>query len=220
MYLAGLSKFLDSPHYQTLLLASSAFTLAYFNAPIPSSLKNAEKTAGKVKHVPLLARICTAIQATGTLGARALFLGVSAFNIFYGRKVLTELSLPNHPTKHQIQLLAIFGDIFATFIIRAGIKTLGSNLAPIGTRERSFIVASGPFKYVRHPLYNGILVSALSNVLVFWNKVPLALSLCALLALIVKIHIEERLILEDPNVRDDYKKYQKNVRWRLLPGIW
>ncbi|KAH8833218.1 hypothetical protein DL96DRAFT_1493104 [Flagelloscypha sp. PMI_526] len=220
MYLAGLSTFFDSPRYQTLLLASSAFTLLSVNAPIPSSLKNAEKSAGKVKREPLLARICTTVHGPGTFGVRALLLGISAFNMFYKRKVLAELSLPDHPAKQQIQLVAVFADLFAAFIIRAGVKTLGSNFAFIGTRERSSVVASGPFKYVRHPLYDGVLVHAISNVLVFWNWIPLTLLPCVFLALVVKIPLEEQLILEDPNVRDEYKKYQKNVRWRLFPGIW
>ncbi|KAH8833190.1 hypothetical protein DL96DRAFT_713022 [Flagelloscypha sp. PMI_526] len=220
MYLAGLSTFLDSPHYQTLLLASSAFTLVYFGAPIPSALKNAEKAAGKIKKEPRLARICTTIHGPGTFGTRALLLGLSAFNIFFKREVLAGLSLPDHPAKRQIQLFAIFADLFAAYLARSVIKTLGTNFAAFGTREKSSVVTSGPFKYVRHAMYDGFFLGAISNVLVFWNWVPLTLLPCILLAIMVKIPIEESLILEDPNVRDDYKRYQKNVRWRLFPGIW
>ena len=75
------------------------------------------------------------------------------------------------------------------------------------------IVARGPYRLVRHPMYLGEILSLLGlcisagNV---WNW--LALLLFARL-LLVRISAEERVLA-------DYARYRDTVRWRLIPFLW
>lgn len=84
--------------------------------------------------------------------------------------------------------------------------------------ERGHLVATGgPYCYVRHPGYMGMIVTLLATGLVLgslWSLIPSGL---AALLLIV------RTVLEDRTLREElagYADYAARVRYRLLPGVW
>jgi protein-S-isoprenylcysteine O-methyltransferase Ste14 len=78
-------------------------------------------------------------------------------------------------------------------------------------------VSSGPYRYVRHPMYVGILVSygATPLLLGSWLAlIPFAI-MGALLVL--------RTSLEDKTLQNElvgYAEYAQRVRYRLMPGVW
>jgi protein-S-isoprenylcysteine O-methyltransferase Ste14 len=84
--------------------------------------------------------------------------------------------------------------------------------------DRGQTVASGgPYRYVRHPGYIGMMIYSCAS--------PLALgSLWALIpAVLVVSGFVVRTALEDKTLRaelDGYKGYAARVRYRLLPGVW
>jgi len=85
-------------------------------------------------------------------------------------------------------------------------------------KDRGHTVASsGPYRYVRHPGYVGIIAFDLAMPLILgslWAFIPAALTVC--LAFV-------RTALEDRALRDKldgYKDYAGQVRYRLLPGVW
>ncbi|MBN1661341.1 MAG: isoprenylcysteine carboxylmethyltransferase family protein [Anaerolineae bacterium] len=79
------------------------------------------------------------------------------------------------------------------------------------------VVGDGPYRYVRHPMYIGVIVSFLSVPLVlgsYWALVPGGL--CMLLFIV-------RTALEDRTLREKlpgYAEYASRVRYRLIPGVW
>ncbi len=85
-------------------------------------------------------------------------------------------------------------------------------------KDRGHSVASaGPYRFVRHPGYVGMIVFQLFT--------PLALgSLWALVpAVITAVLFVLRTSLEDRTLQaelDGYKQYAATVRYRLLPGVW
>jgi protein-S-isoprenylcysteine O-methyltransferase Ste14 len=85
-------------------------------------------------------------------------------------------------------------------------------------KERGHTVATGgPYHYVRHPGYSGWLLAYLTMPLVlgsWWAIVPAGLTAIALVA---------RTVLEDKTLQaelDGYQEYARQVRYRLLPGVW
>jgi protein-S-isoprenylcysteine O-methyltransferase Ste14 len=84
--------------------------------------------------------------------------------------------------------------------------------------ERGHAVATnGPYRYVRHPGYAGAILYevALSTLLASWWAL-IASGLIAILLIL-------RTILEDRTLKADlsgYADYARQVRYRLLPGIW
>ena len=84
--------------------------------------------------------------------------------------------------------------------------------------DRDHTVASGgPYRYVRHPGYVGLIVSLFATALALgslWALVPVGLAACLL---IVRTALEDKTLLEE---LDGYKEYAQKVRYRLVPGIW
>jgi protein-S-isoprenylcysteine O-methyltransferase Ste14 len=89
--------------------------------------------------------------------------------------------------------------------------TLGRSFG-IAPADRG-LVKIGPYRLIRHPMYLGELISlagAASSNPFTWNIVLVHLLLFALL---LRIRWEEQAV-------SDYEAYARQVRWRLLPGIW
>ena len=84
--------------------------------------------------------------------------------------------------------------------------------------EREHAVASGgPYKFVRHPGYAGIIINAVSTPLLLgslWAFIPALLSACLFA---VRTGLEDRTLRQE---LEGYKQYSEQVRYRLLPGIW
>jgi protein-S-isoprenylcysteine O-methyltransferase Ste14 len=97
------------------------------------------------------------------------------------------------------------------------IKTLGKYYSHIVREVAGHrIIASGPYRYIRHPAYAGMILANVGIIIFFFNLVTLTLFLLMLLpAIILRIMIEEKTLF---NI-DNYADYAKN-RSRLFPGIW
>ncbi len=96
-------------------------------------------------------------------------------------------------------------------------NTFASSAARIQSDRSQTVVASGPYRYVRHPMYLGIIL--------LFTGIPLALgSLWGLIpsGMIVflfclRTGLEDRMLFQE---LPGYTEYAARVRSRLLPGIW
>ncbi len=79
------------------------------------------------------------------------------------------------------------------------------------------VIRSGPYQWVRHPGYLGMLVSTpcLSLALGSWYSLwPLLVATCLILRRAAK---EDLMLLEE---LDGYRDYAQQVSFRLIPGLW
>jgi protein-S-isoprenylcysteine O-methyltransferase Ste14 len=109
--------------------------------------------------------------------------------------------------------LLILGGLFTA----AGFYSLGTNLTVLRRpRENARLVETGAYRLVRHPIYAGLLFSALGwGLLVHgWLTIGYAILLCIFLDL--KARREERWLREK---FPEYAAYQKRVA-RLIPFIY
>ena len=77
------------------------------------------------------------------------------------------------------------------------------------------VMVGGLYRFVRHPIYMGYLLSHLPFLAAHpsaWNLLVLAIGD---VALIVRAFYEEKTLSQDPQ----YVRYCESVRWRLVPGI-
>jgi protein-S-isoprenylcysteine O-methyltransferase Ste14 len=79
------------------------------------------------------------------------------------------------------------------------------------------LVTDGPYRYVRHPSYLGMMISFVGWVLVFRSAVGLAAAALGLLVLAQRIEAEEALLASQ--FGDRYAEYRRRT-WRLLPGVY
>jgi protein-S-isoprenylcysteine O-methyltransferase Ste14 len=92
-----------------------------------------------------------------------------------------------------------------------------SRVVEIQKERGHHVISTGPYRYVRHPMY--------ASIILLFFSIPLALgSLWALIpaavlsaVLVVRIHLEERMLREG---LEGYTAYAEKVRYRLIPGIW
>lgn len=75
---------------------------------------------------------------------------------------------------------------------------------------------SGPYRFVRHPMYAGYLAVHIGIMLLMPSLVNLLLYGIGWSAQILRLQAEERLLGQDPT----YQDYMRNVRWRLIPGVF
>jgi len=78
------------------------------------------------------------------------------------------------------------------------------------------LVTSGPYRFVRHPMYVSYMLADIGYNLQEWNFVTLLLVLVGWMSLIYRIHAEERVISQHP----EWPAYIVLVRYRLFPGMW
>jgi protein-S-isoprenylcysteine O-methyltransferase Ste14 len=80
------------------------------------------------------------------------------------------------------------------------------------------VVDRGPYRWVRHPAYTGLLVFLLGLGLALTNWASLlVLAVLPAAGLLVRIRSEERALLA--GLGDDYRRFAETRR-RLFPGIW
>jgi protein-S-isoprenylcysteine O-methyltransferase Ste14 len=79
------------------------------------------------------------------------------------------------------------------------------------------VISTGPYRYVRHPMYLGLLMMLVAWPLVFgslWAYVPAGVAMAAFIL---------RTVLEDRTLQRElpgYAEYTQRTRYRLVPGIW
>jgi protein-S-isoprenylcysteine O-methyltransferase Ste14 len=78
------------------------------------------------------------------------------------------------------------------------------------------LVTSGPYRYIRHPMYTSVLLMMIAFVIQSPSLENILLWLLLLTVLLAKIKIEERLI---PLHIPEYILYQQRS-WKLIPFIF
>lgn len=103
---------------------------------------------------------------------------------------------------------------FGLSIVIAGKLALGRSFALLPANRG--VVSSGVYRFVRHPIYLGYLVSHIAFLVAnptVWNALVLVAGDVALLCRSV---CEEETLAKDSR----YRAYQSQVQWRVVPGVF
>jgi protein-S-isoprenylcysteine O-methyltransferase Ste14 len=112
-------------------------------------------------------------------------------------------------------IFVIFGLLLANWAIKE--NRFFSAIVRIQKDRGHKVIDTGPYKYIRHPGYSGLLIEILA--------MPLMLrSLYALIpGGLIGILTVIRTILEDKTLQNElegYLEYTAKVKYRLFPGVW
>jgi len=113
---------------------------------------------------------------------------------------------------------------WAGFLIAAALiwrvmreNTYLSQMVRIQDDREHRVITTGPYRYVRHPMYVGVILFIVCVPLAlgsWWAGIPAGL-IAGLFVL--------RTALEDRTLHDElpgYREYATQVRYRLMPGVW
>ena len=156
-------------------------------------------------------------QSTGSrlLQVIIVFLGVAPLFLHPFRSgLLGENFLTGRVSIHIIGLLLTLAG--ATLAIWARV-VLGTNWSGLVTvKENHALITNGPYTWVRHPIYSGLLLALLGTALVQGKVVYLIVISLAAVALWVKLRTEERFMYE--TFGEEYRYYHQNVK-ALIPHV-
>lgn len=103
---------------------------------------------------------------------------------------------------------------FSFVFILLTLVTLGRGFGVIAARRD--IKTQGVYRFVRHPLYAGELLSGIAVILQNLSLYNVCLFLTVAACQLLRIQEEETILSEDPV----YVEYKKRVPYRLIPGIF
>jgi protein-S-isoprenylcysteine O-methyltransferase Ste14 len=97
------------------------------------------------------------------------------------------------------------------------VNSFAAPVVKIATERGHHVVDTGPYAYVRHPMYAGAVLFFIGTPLLLgsWYGLAVAPVLTAVIAL--RAVLEERMLAQElPGYRD----YAARVRYRLIPRVW
>jgi protein-S-isoprenylcysteine O-methyltransferase Ste14 len=92
-----------------------------------------------------------------------------------------------------------------------------SGMVRIQTDRDQQVVSSGPYRWVRHPGYAGALWSYLALPIFLDSAWALLPAIFLTLVLVIRTSLEDRTLQAE---LAGYRDYARQVRYRLLPGVW
>jgi protein-S-isoprenylcysteine O-methyltransferase Ste14 len=115
--------------------------------------------------------------------------------------------------------------IGALVIVIAGLLFAGWARVHIGrnwsgtltVKEGHTLITSGPYRWVRHPIYTGVLVALLGTALAIGAPYGFIGAGLVLFGFLIRVRIEEQLMRE--TFPADYADYSRHTS-RLIPGVF
>jgi protein-S-isoprenylcysteine O-methyltransferase Ste14 len=104
---------------------------------------------------------------------------------------------------------------FVMWVMRA--NSFASPVVKLQTERGHRVVSTGPYAFVRHPMYSGSLLFFVGAPLLLGSWWGVAMAPLFALLFAVRAKIEERALIAG---LPGYADYTKQVQYRLLPGFW
>jgi protein-S-isoprenylcysteine O-methyltransferase Ste14 len=92
-----------------------------------------------------------------------------------------------------------------------------SGMVRLQTERGQYVVSSGPYRWMRHPGYAGMLLVYLVTPLFLDSSMTYLPTLFTMGLYVIRASLEDRFLQEE---LEGYREYAKRVRYRLWPGIW
>ena len=135
--------------------------------------------------------------------------------------LMTTVSLAGPPLLRANSDVGLIPDAATAMISAVGLAlvvlgkiTLGRSFGVVPANRG--VVVSGPYNFVRHPIYTGYLITHVGFIVanpVPWNALVIVI---ADTALIVRALMEEKVLSADV----EYQGYCRRVGWHLVPGVF
>jgi len=118
-----------------------------------------------------------------------------------------------------LQVLGFVLILLSTAIILwvFGENSFAAPVVRLQSERAQHVVSSGPYAYVRHPMYGGTMLFFVGAPLLLGSWWGIAMVPLFFLLMALRMRIEERILFQG---LPGYADYAARVRFRLLPQIW
>jgi protein-S-isoprenylcysteine O-methyltransferase Ste14 len=121
------------------------------------------------------------------------------------------------PIELQVGAMIVFAAGLSIFLWAMHVNPFFSSVVRIQRERGHHLVTGGPYQWVRHPGYAAVLPAIIASGMALRSWLAAAIGALGMPLLL------RRTIVEDQVLRAElagYEDYARQVRWRLLPGIW
>ncbi|HEX2909139.1 MAG TPA: isoprenylcysteine carboxylmethyltransferase family protein [Phototrophicaceae bacterium] len=112
-------------------------------------------------------------------------------------------------------MISLVGALLTIWAMR--INAFFSSTVRIQSERGHQVVSSGPYRFVRHPGYVGVLVCYLPVPFILGALSALVPTALLVLVTFVRTALEDRTLQAE---LPGYRNYAQHTRYRLIPGIW
>ena len=120
----------------------------------------------------------------------------------------------------------LVGQIAGAVLVGAGMvlvwetyraNTFATTQVRVQTERAQTVVDSGPYRYIRHPMYAGMTLYMIGSPLMLSSLWGLAVVPVMFILLALRTLGEEQVLKTD---LAGYAEYMTKTPWRIIPGIW
>lgn len=115
------------------------------------------------------------------------------------------------PTLYPVEIIKRLGaqiHLFSVALIVWALLSLKSNLTVLP--EANTVIKTGPYKYVRHPLYFAYIVMSVDEFMMYQTVPILFISILQIVLLLIRAKREENILIKS---LPDYKDYFEKTAW-------
>lgn len=126
-----------------------------------------------------------------------------------------------HPSRMPVTLqvlglaLLILSSAFIMWVFRE--NSFAAAVVKVQTERGHHVISTGPYAYVRHPMYSGAVLFMVGIALLLGSWWGTVTSPIFALLFGIRIRIEENTLMTG---LPGYADYSSRVRYRLVPGLW
>lgn len=124
---------------------------------------------------------------------------------------------PVIPPALQIVSVAVIGVGYGLVLWAMRVNAFFAQTVRIQTERGHTVATGGPYRFVRHPGYIGVILVYLATPVLLGSVWALILGAGEALLIIVRTALEDKTLHAE---LQGYSEYAGQVRYRLIPGLW
>ncbi len=101
-------------------------------------------------------------------------------------------------------------------VIWARVTFMGQQFKVTADPGTGQLLQRGPYRFIRHPMYLAALLFVWASIISHWSLLNLFIGFLVVIVLIIRIHVEERLLWEK---YPQYREYSHKTK-RFIPFVW